>query len=283
MKNALTIDVEDYFQVAAFAQTIDRKDWDTLPVRVEKNVDTVLAALSEAQVKATFFTLGWVAERYPSVVKAIVAGGHELASHGYSHHFVHELSRAEFLSDIRRAKALLEDLSGQAILGYRAPSFSIGSRNLWALDDIRAAGHTYSSSIYPVHHDLYGMPHAPRGPFELPNGLLEIPMTTVQLGSKNLPAGGGGFFRLYPYALSRQLFQRASSANGFPSMFYAHPWEFDPSQPRVANAPLKSRFRHYLNLRKTLPRFQRLLKDFEWDSMQAVFLNRAWPQHRLTA
>ncbi|MEN9558948.1 MAG: hypothetical protein RLZZ502_159, partial [Pseudomonadota bacterium] len=271
MQHALTIDVEDYFQVAAFASTVQRGDWDHLPLRVERNVNTVLSALAEAKIKATFFTLGWVAERCPQVVRDIVKAGHELASHGHAHHFVHELSPPEFRQDIRRSKNILEDLAGQAVLGYRAPSFSIGARNLHALDEIRAAGYVYSSSIYPIAHDLYGMPNAPRGPFLLPSGLLEIPMTTVRVSGRNLPAGGGGFFRLLPYSLSKKLFTSAEKNNGFPSMFYAHPWEFDPLQPRFAHAPLKSRFRHYLNLNRTLPRFQQLLTDFRWGTMQEVF------------
>ncbi len=271
-KHALTIDVEDYFQVSAFASTISRDDWNTLPCRVEANVEKILERLAAADAKATFFTLGWIAERYPAVVRAIVEQGHELASHGYGHHRIQELSKAAFKEDIVRAKGLLEQLGGVAIKGYRAPSFSISTSTLWAFDEIAEAGYHYSSSVYPVKHDLYGIPDAPRFPYRAPNGLLEIPMTTARFGARNVPAGGGGFFRLFPYALSRSLIRRIEKKDRQPCMIYLHPWEFDPEQPRVMGAPLKSRLRHRLNLKRTTPRFEQLLRDFQWDRVDRVFL-----------
>jgi polysaccharide deacetylase family protein (PEP-CTERM system associated) len=273
-KHALTIDVEDYFQVSAFASTISRDDWNTLPCRVEANVEKILQRLAAADAKATFFTLGWVAERYPEVVRAIVNQGHELASHGYGHHRIQELSKSAFKDDIVRAKGLLEDIGGVAIKGYRAPSFSISTSTLWAFDEIADAGYEYSSSVYPVKHDLYGIPDAPRFPYRAANGLLEIPMTTARFGTRNVPAGGGGFFRLFPYALSRSLIRRIEKKDRQPCMIYLHPWEFDPEQPRVTGAPLKSRLRHRLNLKRTTPRFEQLLRDFQWDRVDRVFLTR---------
>jgi polysaccharide deacetylase family protein (PEP-CTERM system associated) len=270
--NALTIDVEDYFQVSAFASTIDRNDWDRLPCRVERNIDCILGLMKEHNAKGTFFTLGWIAERYPQVVRRIVSEGHELASHGYGHHRIQELGRERFAEDIVNAKALLEDLSGTAVQGYRAPSFSVGYDTLWAFETIQNAGYGYSSSVYPVKHDLYGMPDAPRFPYRTPSGLLEIPMTTAKFGARNVPAGGGGFFRLFPYAVSKRLIKRVQKQDNAPCMLYLHPWEFDPEQPRVANAPLKSTFRHRINLSRTVPRFTQLLKDFRWDRVDRVFI-----------
>jgi polysaccharide deacetylase family protein (PEP-CTERM system associated) len=270
--NALTIDVEDYFQVSAFAGTIRRDAWDQIPCRVENNVERIIGMLAEHNAKATFFTLGWVAERFPSLVRQIVDAGHELASHGYGHHRIQELTKTEFVDDITRAKKTLEDIGGVAVKGYRAPSFSVGYQTLWALDEIERAGYSYSSSIYPVKHDLYGMPDAPRFPYRLPSGLLEIPMTTARFGNRNVPAGGGGFFRLLPYAISRSLIRRVQREDQQPCMIYLHPWEFDPAQPRVQAAPLKSQFRHRINLARTTPRFKRLLSDFAWDRVDRVFL-----------
>src|SRR5206468_763279 len=212
IRNAMTCDVEDYFQVSAFAPYIDRASWPKRECRVEANMDRILALFERNKVRATFFTLGWIAERYPNVVKRIVASGHELASHGYGHLRASDQSRAEFADDIRSSKALLEDLGGQAVLGYRAPSFSIGRDNLWALDELLEAGYRYSSSIYPIAHDHYGMPEAPRFAFypNGPDGLLEVPITTVQLFKRNLPAGGGGYFRLLPYAVSRWMMAKVN-------------------------------------------------------------------------
>jgi polysaccharide deacetylase family protein (PEP-CTERM system associated) len=270
--NALTVDVEDYFQVSALAPYIARSDWERIPCRVERNVEAILDLFAQSGAQATFFTLGWIAERYPALVRRIVAAGHELASHGYGHLRIHEQTRAEFLEDIRRAKALLEDLSATEVKGYRAPSFSVGRQTLWAFDAIAEAGYQYSSSVYPVRHDLYGMPEAPRFPYQPREGLLEIPVTTARFFKRNLPAGGGGFFRLLPYRVSRALIRRVNRADGHSAVFYFHPWELDPDQPRVPGTSLKTRFRHYLNLNRTRPRLRRLLRDFRWRSMHSVFL-----------
>lgn len=274
IRNAMTIDVEDYFQVSAFAPHIARDTWPTLECRVEANIERILAILAAGEVTATFFTLGWIAERYPAMVRRIVAGGHELASHGYGHLRASDQDHAEFTDDIVRSKALLEDIGGQSVLGYRAPSFSIGARNLWTLDALLEAGYRYSSSIYPIEHDHYGMPDAPRFAF-YPNGrdtLLEIPITTVRLMQRNLPAGGGGYFRLLPYAVSRWLMQRVNQEDRQPAIFYFHPWEIDPEQPRQANIGLKTRFRHYVNLGRMENRIKALTHDFEWDRMDRIFL-----------
>ena len=274
MRNALTIDVEDYFHVSAFASHIAREDWDRLPCRVERNVDAILAMLAERQTRATFFMLGWVAERYPALVHRIVEQDHELASHGYAHRRSTEQSRDEFWQDITRSKKLLEDVSGVAVDGYRAPSFSIGQCNLWALESLREAGYRYSSSVYPIRHDHYGMPGAPRFAF-YPGGspgLLELPVTTVKLFNRNLPAGGGGYFRLLPYSVSRWCLKRVNAVDRQPCIFYFHPWEIDPGQPRQSGISLKTRFRHYFNLRAMERRIRALLEDFRWDRVDRVFL-----------
>ena len=269
--NAMTVDVEDYFHVEAFAHVIDRADWASLPCRVEANTDRILAQFDTAGVKATLFTLGWVAERYPLLIRRIVAAGHELASHGYEHHRVDRQSPAEFAADIARARALLEDIGGVPVLGYRAPTFSISARTPWAYDALVAAGYRYSSSVYPVKHDLYGSPHASRFPEKVAGGALwELPMTTIELGARRIPCSGGGFFRLLPYAVYRQGLRRFNATEGRGGMFYTHPWEIDPGQPRVA-APARSRFRHYLNLDRTAPRPNRLLRDFAWGRVDQVY------------
>jgi polysaccharide deacetylase family protein (PEP-CTERM system associated) len=276
IRNAMTCDVEDYFQVSAFAPYIDRASWPERECRVEANMDRILALFERTGVRATFFTLGWIAERYPNVVKRIVAGGHELASHGYGHLRASDQTRAEFDNDIRSSKALLEDLGGQEVLGYRAPSFSIGRDNLWALDALLEAGYRYSSSIYPVVHDHYGMPEAPRFAF-YPNGtdgLLEVPVTTVHMMGRNLPAGGGGYFRLLPYALSRWMMNKVNPGHPQPAPLYIHPGELDPDQPRPEGIGAKSRFRHYVNIGRMESRIEALARDFAWDRMDRIFLNR---------
>ena len=273
--NALTIDVEDYFQVSAFAPYIRRSEWETMPCRVEQNIDRILELLSETDVKATFFTLGWIAERYPELVRRVTQSGHELASHGFSHQRATEQGRDEFLADIRLAKAILEDISGQAVGGYRAPSFSVGPSNPWASDCIGEAGYRYSSSVYPIRHDHYGVPDAPRFAHETSPGVLELPVATVRMFSANWPAGGGGYFRLLPYTISRWSIRRINAVDRKPAMFYFHPWELDPDQPRVQGPSAKSRFRHYLNLKRTEPRMRRLLADFRWDRVDRVFLGGA--------
>lgn len=270
--NALTVDVEDYFQVSALAPHIARADWERIPCRVERNVETILSLFAQVGARATFFTLGWIAERHPGLVKKIVAEGHELASHGYGHLRIHEQTPAEFTQDIGRAKALLEDLSGTQVKGYRAPSFSIGPQTLWAFERIAQAGYRYSSSVYPVRHDLYGMPEAPRFAYRPRADLLEIPVTTAAVLHRNLPAGGGGYFRLLPYVVSRALIRRVNRVDQRPAIFYFHPWEIDPAQPRVPGTSARTRFRHYVNLRRTESRLGRLLRDFRWRRMDEVFL-----------
>ena len=273
--NALTIDVEDYFQVSAFAPYIRRDEWDLRECRVEANVDRILALLLASGTKATFFTLGWIAERYPQVVRRIVDGGHELASHGYGHHRASDLSEAELWQDVSRAKRLLEDLSGRAVHGYRAPSFSIGLGNLWAFDTLVRAGYRYSSSIYPIHHDHYGTPDAPRFAYRMGNGLLEIPVTTLRVMNRNLPSSGGGFFRLLPYPVSRWMIGRVNRDDREAAVFYFHPWEIDTEQPRIAGIDAKTRFRHYVNIPRMQNRLQALLGDFRWGRMDEIFLQRA--------
>lgn len=272
--NALSVDVEDYFQVSAFERHIARDTWETLPCRVERNTDRVLELFAEHGAKATFFTLGWVAERYPSLVRRIVEAGHEVASHGYSHVRVTQQTPAEFSADVRRTKHLLEDVSGIEVRGYRAASYSINRDTLWALDTLNDAGYHYSSSIYPVRHDLYGMPDAPRFPFRhKETGILEIPISTVKLMRRNWPGGGGGFFRLLPYAASRWAIRRVNRDDGRPSVFYFHPWEIDPDQPRQTGLSLRTRTRHYMNLSRMERRLERLLSDFHWDRMDRIFLD----------
>jgi len=272
--NALTIDVEDYFQVSAFAPHIRRDEWEARECRVEANVDRILALLAERDTRATFFTLGWVAERYPQLVRRIAAGGHELASHGYGHQRASDLNREELWQDVSRAKQLLEDLSGRAVQGYRAPSFSIGAGNLWAFDVLARAGHRYSSSIYPIRHDHYGMPDAPRFAYRLGNGMLEVPVTTLRVLSRNLPSSGGGYFRLLPYALSRWMIGRVNRLDREAAVFYFHPWELDTGQPRIPGIGTKTRFRHYVNIPRMERRLGALLRDFRWGRMDDIFLRR---------
>ncbi len=270
--NAMTVDVEDYFQVQAFAGVIDRASWDAIPCRVEANMDRILQQFDQAGVAATFFTLGWVADRYPGIVRRIVAAGHELASHGYGHARADGQTPDEFREDVRRARGVLQDLGGVPVVGYRAPTFSIGPRNPWAFGVLAEEGHAYSSSVFPVRHDLYGAPDAPRFPHRPAAGpLLEIPMTTVRLGGRNLPCAGGGYFRLTPYPLFRALLRRFNRVDAAPGVFYFHPWEIDPGQPCVAAAPRLSRFRHRVNLSAMQGRLDRLLRDFAWDRMDRVF------------
>jgi polysaccharide deacetylase family protein (PEP-CTERM system associated) len=269
--NAMTVDVEDYFQVSALAPVIDRASWDRIPLRVEASMDRLLALLERRGTRATFFTLGWVAERAPQLVRRIVEGGHELASHGHGHERASDLTPARFLEDVSRARKVLEDVGGVAVRGYRAPSFSIGHGNLWAFDVLQEAGYRWSSSVYPVQHDHYGMPDAPRFPYESRPGLLEIPITTLREFGRNLPAGGGGYFRLAPYALSRWAIRRFNETEGRPAIFYMHPWEIDPRQPRVPGTSLKTRFRHYVNLSRTEARLDRLLADFRWGRVDEAF------------
>jgi polysaccharide deacetylase family protein (PEP-CTERM system associated) len=269
--NALTIDVEDYFQVSAFAPHIPRSEWPSRECRIERNVDRILAMLDQHGTKATFFTLGWIAERYPELVRRIVTEGHELASHGYGHERANEQTAAAFFADINLAKLILEDLAGQEVKGYRAPSFSIGLNNLWAFDCLERAGYLYSSSIYPIRHDHYGMPDAPRHAHAKGN-LLEIPATTLRFMNRNWPASGGGYFRLVPYNLSRWMLRRVNHVDGLTAVFYFHPWEMDVDQPRIPGISAKTQFRHYVNIHRMEARLHRLLGDFRWARMDHLFL-----------
>ncbi len=271
-RHALTIDVEDYFQVQAFADRIDRADWERLPCRVEANMDRVLNLFAHAGVKATFFTLAWVAARHPSMVRRIVAEGHELASHGTDHTRVDTQTPEQFRVDIRHSKQVLEDIGGVPVHGYRAATFSINAGTPWAFAVLAEEGFRYSSSTYPIRHDLYGAPDAPRGPYRPDGGgLWEIPMTTWRVGGHNLPCSGGGYFRLLPYTLYRLLLRRAVAAQEAPGIFYLHPWEVDPDQPRVPDCGHMARFRHYTNLSRTEARLGRLLRDFAWDRMDRAY------------
>ncbi|HKZ10761.1 MAG TPA: XrtA system polysaccharide deacetylase [Rhodanobacteraceae bacterium] len=270
--NAMTVDVEDYFQVAAFDGCIRREDWSRWPARVEANTRRILELFGESGVHATFFTLGWVAERWPALVRDIAASGHEVASHGFGHERLTALDRGAFRDGVVRTKHLLEDISGTQVSGYRAPSWSIGPTTLWAHQELRDAGYRYSSSIVPIRHDLYGMPAAPRFAFVAgPSGLLEVPATTVRFWGRNWPCGGGGFFRLLPYPLFSRGLKRVNGKERRPTVFYFHPWEIDPGQPRVPGVSLKNRTRHYLNLKQMAPRVGRLLRDFRFDRMDRVF------------
>lgn len=269
--NALTIDVEDYFQVSAFAPHIPRDQWEQKECRVERNVARILEMLAAQNTRATFFTLGWIAERYPAMVREIVDQGHELASHGFGHQRASDQSPDTFFDDIHRAKGLLEDIGGCEVKGYRAPSFSIGKGNLWAFDCLEKAGYQYSSSIYPIQHDHYGMPDAPRQAHQIGN-LLEIPATTLRFFNRNWPASGGGYFRLMPYGLSRWMIRHINHNDRMSAVFYFHPWEIDTEQPRIAGIGAKTRFRHYVNIHRMESRLQRLLADFSWGRMDQLFL-----------
>ena len=275
--NAMSIDVEDYFQVSAFESQISPAAWDRLPVRVEQNTDKALALFDDYNVKATFFTLGWVAERYPDLVRRIISSGHELACHGYSHVRVSRQNPTEFRKDVLKAKSILEHISGKKVKGYRAASYSIGRDNLWALEILEETGFEYSSSIYPVKHDLYGMPEAPRFSFRPGNAekLLEIPITTTQLLGKNIPCGGGGFFRFFPYAWSKYAIREINAKEKKPTVFYLHPWELDYDQPRQAGISVRSRLRHYLNLSRMEDRMRSILSDFKWNTMESVYLTNS--------
>ena len=272
--NALTIDVEDYFQVSAFAPHIARSEWNTRECRVERNIDGILEMLARHDTKATFFTLGWIAERYPQLVRQIVKEGHELASHGYGHERATDQTEEAFFADIQLAKIVLEDLADSEINGYRAPSFSIGAGNLWAFDCLARAGYRYSSSIYPIRHDHYGMPDSPRFAYEVRPGLMEIPITTLRVLNRNFPSSGGGYFRLLPYALSRWMLCRVNGHDREPGIFYFHPWEIDTGQPRIAGISSKTRFRHYVNIDRMEGRVNQLLRDFKWGRMDQIFLDR---------
>jgi len=295
MLNALSIDVEDYFHVSAFEGCISPSQWDDYRLRVEDNTFRILDLLDEFGARATFFVLGWVAERKPGLVKEIARRGHEVASHGFAHQRVYNQTQNEFRHDIRRSKALLEDLASEKVRGYRAPSYSISRSCLWAYDELLEAGYVYDSSVFPVRHDLYGIPDWPRHLFIVSKGrdgqwkpsashelsayytdplpsLTEVPITTLSIAGKNIPIAGGGYFRFFPYAFTKWGLGRINNSERRPFVFYLHPWEIDPGQPRVAGAGMKSRFRHYLNLHRVEDRFRRLLADFRFARIQDVSL-----------
>jgi polysaccharide deacetylase family protein (PEP-CTERM system associated) len=272
IRNAMTVDVEDYFQVQALAEIVDREDWSARPSRVERNTSRILDLFAEHRIAATFFTLGWIAERHPLLVRRIVGEGHELASHGWAHFRADRHSPEAFRADIRRTKATLEGIAGVAVNGYRAASFSIGRGNQWAFTVLEEEGYAYSSSVYPVRHDLYGMPEAPRFPFHPIAGhaFREFPITSVARLGRNWPCGGGGWFRLLPYGISAAAIRAVHADDRRACIFYFHPWEIDPNQPRQAGLSLKSRFRHYTNLDRMEGKLRRLLADFAWDRMDRV-------------
>jgi polysaccharide deacetylase family protein (PEP-CTERM system associated) len=272
MRNALSVDVEDWFQVGAFEKVIDKGDWPRLESRVARNTDAVLDLFARAGVKATFFTLGWVAERAPAQMRRIVAEGHEIASHGWDHDRVFTLTPEQFRADLRRARAAIEDASGMPVVGYRAPSFSIDTRTPWAHPILAEEGYGYSSSVAPVAHDHYGWPESPRFAWRpvAQSGMIELPVTTAKLGSRTLAAGGGGFFRLLPYGFTRWAIRQVNDEAKRPAIFYFHPWEIDPGQPRVANAPLRSKLRHYSRLSAMEGKLERLLGEFAWGRVDEI-------------
>jgi polysaccharide deacetylase family protein (PEP-CTERM system associated) len=270
--NAMTIDVEDYFHVSAFEGVIDRSQWDRFESRVCANTERLLEMFDAAGIRSTFFVLGWVAERFPQLVRRLANGGHEIASHGYAHRLIYNQTPDAFREDVRRAKGILESIAGAAVHGYRAPSYSITTRSLWAIDVLIEEGYTYDSSIFPIRHDRYGIPDSPRHPYWLERAsgkILEAPATTTTFGPLNVPVAGGGYFRLFPYRLTRWGLARVNRLEQRPAVFYLHPWEIDPAQPRL-RASMLSRFRHYNNLDKTETRLRRLLQDFRFGTMRQV-------------
>ena len=275
--NGLSVDVEDWFQVGAFENVIDRGSWEGLSDRVERNCDAILQMFADADVRATFFTLGWVAQRHPSLLRRIAEQGHELASHGWDHARVFTFDKKSFAADLLKARQAIEDAGGMAITGYRAPSFSIDQRTPWAYMALAEAGYAYSSSVAPIAHDHYGWRDAPRFAFKpLPwSDLIEIPVTTAEFAGRRLAAGGGGFFRVLPYAFSRWAIRQVNERDGRPAVFYFHPWEIDPAQPRVTGASLRSKFRHYTNLEGMADKLRQLVDEFEWGRMDVLALREA--------
>lgn len=269
--HAMTVDVEDYFHVAAFNKVIDPSTWDSWPCRVEQNTNTLLALFDRNKIKITFFILGWVAERYPELIKRIHQQGHEIASHGYSHQLIYKQDPEVFREETAKSKQILEDLIQQPITGYRAASYSITRNSLWALETLAELGFTWDSSIFPTRHDNYGIPGSPEEPYKIGTRqgkiLTEFPLTTAKVLGQSIPAAGGGYFRQYPYFVSRWLFEIASLNQTKPQIFYLHPWEIDPDQPRVPNASWFSNFRHYTNLHRCLPRLEKMLADFKFGTI----------------
>ena len=276
MPNAMTVDVEDYFQVSAFDQQISRDDWHSMPSRIGGNIERILELFEQENVRATFFTLGWVCEKFPQLVRDIAACGHEIASHGHEHSRVATFGRDQFRSDVEGTRKRLEDVSGTPVVGYRAPSFSIGQETIWAYDILREAGYCYSSSVFPIQHDHYGLPNAPRFPFQsASDGLLEIPMSTLPFFGRNWPCSGGGYFRLLPLRYSIWAISRINQQEHMPAVFYFHPWEMDPDQPRIDGISAQARFRHYVNLGKFEYRLTQMLRTFSWDRMDRIFLGHS--------
>ena len=269
--NAMTVDVEDYFQVSAFESVYSPNDWDAISLRVGDNTHRLLDLFAKYNIKSTFFTLGWVAKRCPDVIRRLVVEGHELASHGLAHRRATTMTPDEFREDVTTSKKILEDIGGAPVIGYRAPSFSINESNTWVYPILKELGFVYSSSTYPISHDLYGVPQWPRFMYSRPDGIIEIPIPTVRQKEKNIGIGGGGYFRLYPYWLSKRRIDRFMQTESAPYSFYFHPWEIDPHQPRVKNAPLKSRFRHYVNLSRMQPKLERLIQDYRWGTMVQAY------------
>ncbi|PNU05036.1 XrtA system polysaccharide deacetylase [Novosphingobium guangzhouense] len=275
--NGLSVDVEDWFQVGAFEKVIDKENWNGLVTRVERNCDVILRLFSDAGVKGTFFTLGWVAERHPDLMRRIAAEGHEVASHGWEHDRVFRLGREAFAADIDRARKVIENASGQRVTGYRAPSFSIDARTPWAFEVLAEQGYAYSSSVAPIAHDHYGWREAPRFAFRpiADADLIEIPVTTARFAGRRLAAGGGGFFRVLPYGFSRWAIRQVNRDDRRPAVFYFHPWEIDPEQPRVEGASLRSRVRHYTNLSVMAEKLERLVGEFRWGRMDELAASEA--------
>ena len=269
--HAMTVDVEDYFQVSAFENVITPRDWDSISLRVGDNTHRLLDLFAEHGVKSTFFTLGWVAKRCPDVIKRTVVEGHELASHGLAHKRAIHMGPEEFTKDVTESKYIIEDVGGVAIHGYRAPSFSINDSNTWVYGILKELGFTYSSSTYPIEHDLYGVPDWPRFKHMRAEGIIEIPIPTIVKDGKNVGIGGGGYFRLYPYWLSRKRISKFLDTEDAPYSFYFHPWEIDSAQPRIKNAPFKSKLRHYINLSRMEGKLEALLKDYNWGTMQQAY------------
>jgi peptidoglycan-N-acetylglucosamine deacetylase len=268
---ALTVDVEDYFQVAAFDACIKPENWDQFPQRAANNTRRLLDLLDKTGSKATFFVLGWIAERNPDLVREIDARGHEVASHGYAHAKADTMTPDAFYQDVLKARLLLESIIGKPVIGYRAPSFSIGKQNEWAFSKLKEAGYTYTSSTYPIVHDHYGTPDWPQTPYLRNEGIWEIPMPVLNRWNMQLPIAGGGYFRLLPYWISRSFIRKYLNTASSPYMFYFHPWEIDPKQPRIEQAPARSKFRHYVNLQRMEPKIAALLEDFNWRAVRNVY------------
>jgi polysaccharide deacetylase family protein (PEP-CTERM system associated) len=270
--NGLSVDVEDWFHVGAFEEVIERGSWDAQSDRVERNCDQILEMFAEAEVSATFFTLGWVAQRHGALLRRIAAAGHEIASHGWDHARVFTMDAKSFAADLERSRKVLEDATGAPVTGYRAPSFSIDRRTPWAYMVLAEQGYAYSSSVAPVVHDHYGWRDAPRFAFKpLPwSELIELPVTTAELAGRRMAAGGGGFFRVLPYAFSRWAIRQVNRREGRAAVFYFHPWEIDPGQPRVADAPLKSRLRHYSRIEGMADKLRQLVHEFPWGRMDVL-------------